>query len=101
MFFNICFLSLIYDEFKLFFCLQIKIVYLISLCTCRLLANATERARAAVEEQKEKWQKYGCSILSDGWTDGKNRTIINFLVACKEEVVFLKSVDASHIAKSA
>lgn len=49
-----------------------------------------------VEEQKNKWKKYGCSILFDGWRDGKNCTIINFLVASKGEVVFWKSVDASN-----
>lgn len=74
---------------------------LISLCTCRLLSSATERARTAIEEQREEWKNYGCTILSDGWTDGKNRTIINFLVSCKNEVVFLKSVDASSIVKNA
>ena len=37
----------------------------------------------------------------DGWTDGRNRTIINFLVSCKDQVVFLKSLDASDKIKTA
>ncbi|XP_057831727.1 uncharacterized protein LOC131042462 isoform X1 [Cryptomeria japonica] len=66
----------------------------------RLLTNDVGRAKEVVEEQKNDWAKYGCTILSDGWTDGKNRTIINFLVACKDNVVFLKSVDASSNVKN-
>lgn len=39
--------------------------------------------------------------MSDGWTDGKQRTLINFLVYCPKGVIFLKSVDASGIRKNA
>ncbi|XP_026377496.1 uncharacterized protein LOC113271791 [Papaver somniferum] len=42
------------------------------------------------------WKRYGCSIMSDGWTDGKKRHLINFLVNCPKGSVFLKSVDASN-----
>ncbi|XP_059063100.1 uncharacterized protein LOC131079406 isoform X2 [Cryptomeria japonica] len=66
----------------------------------RLLTNAVARPRE-VMDQKIEWANYGCTILSDGWTNGKNRTIINFLVACKDNVVFLKSVDASNKVKNA
>jgi len=52
-------------------------------------------------EYKESWLKTGCSIMSDGWTDGKNRTIINFLVACPQGTMFLRSVDASDKVKDA
>ncbi|KAI3860006.1 hypothetical protein MKW92_050841 [Papaver armeniacum] len=33
--------------------------------------------------------------MSDGWTDGKGRHLINFVVNCPKGSVFLKSVDAS------
>ncbi len=33
--------------------------------------------------------------MSDGWTDGKGRTHLNFLVHCPRGTMFLKSVDAS------
>jgi hypothetical protein len=26
------------------------------------------------------WEKYGCTIMTDGWTDRRRRTILNFLV---------------------
>ncbi|XP_042408527.1 uncharacterized protein LOC121997920 [Zingiber officinale] len=47
------------------------------------------------EEHKKAWKKYGCTIMSDGWTDGKNRSLINFLVNSSVNTFFLKSIDAS------
>ncbi|KAH7387215.1 hypothetical protein KP509_16G011100 [Ceratopteris richardii] len=31
---------------------------------------------------REKWSRYGCTILFDGWRDRKNRSMINILVSC-------------------
>jgi len=39
--------------------------------------------------------------MTDGWTDKKRRTIINFLVNIPKGTVFLKSIDASAISKTA
>jgi hypothetical protein len=39
--------------------------------------------------------------MSDGWTDGKGRTLLNFLVHCPRGTMFLKSVDASAHVKDA
>ncbi|KAH9293466.1 hypothetical protein KI387_041331, partial [Taxus chinensis] len=50
---------------------------------------------------KLSWAKTGCTIMSDGWSDGKNRTIINFLASCPQGTMFLKSVDASDRVKDA
>ncbi|RDX61627.1 hypothetical protein CR513_60125, partial [Mucuna pruriens] len=44
-------------------------------------------------------EKYGCSIMSDGWTDKKNRTLINFLVNCSSGTMFVKCIDASEFMK--
>jgi hypothetical protein len=33
-------------------------------------------------ELRESWEIIGCTIMSDGWTDGKGRSILNFLVNC-------------------
>jgi len=35
-----------------------------------------------LKDFKDSWAKTGCSIMLDGWTNGKTRTIINFLVSC-------------------
>jgi hypothetical protein len=47
------------------------------------------------------WEKYGCTIMTDGWTDRKRRTIINFLIHSPKGTIFLKSIDASDITKTA
>ena len=39
--------------------------------------------------------------MSNGWTNGKNRTIINFLDSCPQGTMFLRSVDASYRLKDA
>jgi hypothetical protein len=39
--------------------------------------------------------------MSDGWTDGKGRTLLNFLVHCPRGTMCLKSVDASAHVKDA
>ena len=66
-----------------------------------MLQDAILDAKEIVPVEKKQWQKYGCSILSDGWTDGRNRTLINFIVVSNEVMVFLKSIDASNIIKNA
>jgi hypothetical protein len=53
-----------------------------------------------VEDQNKQWKKHGCTILSNGWMDGKNHTILNFLVSSKGEL-FLILVDASNKIKNA
>ncbi|XP_039134542.1 uncharacterized protein LOC120271927 [Dioscorea cayenensis subsp. rotundata] len=39
--------------------------------------------------------------MRDGWTDQRQRTLINFLVYCPTGISFVKSVDASDILKDA
>ncbi|XP_026378610.1 uncharacterized protein LOC113273055 [Papaver somniferum] len=51
--------------------------------------------RMFVDTFREHWKRFGCSIMSDGCTDGKKRHLINFLVNCPKGSVFLKYVDAS------
>jgi hypothetical protein len=52
-----------------------------------------------LKDFKNSWAKTGCTIMSDGWTDQRNRTIINFLIFCPQGTMFLKSVDASDRVK--
>ncbi|RWR79867.1 DNA binding protein [Cinnamomum micranthum f. kanehirae] len=42
-----------------------------------------------MEHYKSCWSLTGCSITADGWTDEKQRTLINFLVYCPKGVMFL------------
>lgn len=50
---------------------------------------------------EESWKLSGCTILSDGWSDSKGRSLINFLVYSKHGTIFKKSIDASDKAKDA
>ena len=66
-----------------------------------LLKDALEDTNKFVDSFRPQWKKYGCSIMSDFWTDGKQRSLINFLVNCPTGTVFLKSIDASEHVKDA
>ena len=48
-----------------------------------------------VNLQREKWKTYGCIIMCDGLTGPMKLSIINFMVYCKGNTIFLKSIDAS------
>jgi len=45
-------------------------------------------------------EKKRCTIMTDGSTIKKRRTIIKFLVNSPKGTVFLKSIDASAISKT-
>ncbi|KAJ9670996.1 hypothetical protein PVL29_027128 [Vitis rotundifolia] len=38
--------------------------------------------------------------MSDGWTDRKERTLVNFLVNCSKSTMFMQSIDASSMIKT-
>ncbi|KAK4270657.1 hypothetical protein QN277_019436 [Acacia crassicarpa] len=60
-----------------------------------------DKTMELIEEYKAEWKKVGCTIMTDGWTDRRRRSIINFCVNSPMGTVFLKSIDASHITKTA
>lgn len=45
-----------------------------------ILKEEVEDIQKMMADHKKDWSKYGCTIMSDGWTDGKSRVILNFLV---------------------
>eukprot|EP00258_Populus_trichocarpa_P037860 XP_024453879.1 uncharacterized protein LOC112326992 [Populus trichocarpa] len=65
------------------------------------LAKAVDEVKSYVETYREIWKKTGCTLMADGWTDQKRRTLINFLVYCPKGTVFLKTVDVSDVSKTA
>ncbi|GKU88834.1 hypothetical protein SLEP1_g3051 [Rubroshorea leprosula] len=65
-----------------------------------LLKKELQLTNDMLEDHKKKWAKYGCSIMSDGWTDRRQRSIINFLVNCPAGTMFVESVDASSYMKT-
>jgi hypothetical protein len=52
-------------------------------------------------EFKKSWEISGCTVMSDGWTDRKGRSLLNFLVHCPRGTMFIKSIDASTHVKDA
>ncbi|XP_031095221.1 uncharacterized protein LOC115999514 [Ipomoea triloba] len=61
----------------------------------KLLERANKETDLLLEKHKIAWKRYGCTLMSDGWTDRRNRHLINFLVNSPEGTFFLESVDAS------
>ena len=69
--------------------------------TDKLLVRALDRTNEIVDKFKEEWKTTGCSIMSDGWTDRKRRSICNFMVNSPKGTIFLYSLDTSDISKTA
>ncbi|GAV88827.1 LOW QUALITY PROTEIN: DUF659 domain-containing protein/Dimer_Tnp_hAT domain-containing protein, partial [Cephalotus follicularis] len=66
-----------------------------------LLKDCKKECQLLVETYRSNWEKNGCTIMVDGWTDNRQRTLINFLVYCPARLTFIKSVDASDAVKDA
>ncbi|GAV87386.1 LOW QUALITY PROTEIN: DUF659 domain-containing protein, partial [Cephalotus follicularis] len=66
-----------------------------------LLKDCKKKCQLLVETYRSNWEKNGCTIMADGWTDNRQRTLINFLVYCPTRLTFIKSVDASDAVKDA
>src|SRR5436189_6058990 len=65
-----------------------------------LLKKEVEHTHELMKKHKEDWAQYGCSIMCDGWTDKRERTLLNFLVNCPRGTMFVESVDASEYSKT-
>ncbi|XLT73595.1 hypothetical protein HN873_030021, partial [Arachis hypogaea] len=65
-----------------------------------LLIEELEYTKDLLKGHKEQWEKYGYSIMSDTWTDKRQRSIINFLVNSPTGTIFLKSIDVSDYVKT-
>eukprot|EP00253_Pinus_taeda_P012325 PITA_12325 len=66
-----------------------------------ILQAEKQDINSRLAELKKTWEVTGCSMMSDGWTDRKGRTLLNFLVHCPKGTMFIKSLDASKLIKDA
>ncbi|XP_072074146.1 uncharacterized protein [Arachis hypogaea] len=66
-----------------------------------LLADLKRESQMLVDSYRSAWKETGCTLMADGWTDQRQRTLINFLVYCSKGLCFVKSVDASSMVKNA
>ena len=48
-----------------------------------LLDEMVEDMKVELEDHQKEWIEKGCTIMTDGWTDRRNRTLLNFLVSCE------------------
>ena len=48
---------------------------------------------ARLTKFRQSWERTRCTVISDGWTDDMGRTLINFLVHCPRDTMFMISVD--------
>lgn len=60
-----------------------------------IFEDVVKEMREYVDEVRNSWASTGCSILLDGWTDAKGRTLVNILVDCPRATVYLCSFDIS------
>ncbi|CAH9123996.1 unnamed protein product [Cuscuta epithymum] len=58
-----------------------------------LLKAEVERTKEMLKKQEEEWKANGCSVMTDAWTDGRKRSIMNLCVNCKLGTTFLSSKD--------
>ena len=66
-----------------------------------LLEECKKELDFLINSYRSNWRDNGCTIMADGWTDQRQRTLINFLMYCLAGLVFVKSVDASDAVKDA
>lgn len=65
------------------------------------LKKEVDLVNEGLDEYRKEWKNTGCSLMSDAWTDGKHRSITNFLVNNSPRgSVFLKSIETSSIIKN-
>ncbi|CAN6445103.1 unnamed protein product [Victoria cruziana] len=67
----------------------------------KILSNTVKDVKLYCDELRAYWKKTGCTVMADGWTDRRNRTLVNFLVYCPHGTIFLKSLDLSDTPKTA
>ncbi|XP_028551493.1 uncharacterized protein LOC114579844 [Dendrobium catenatum] len=66
-----------------------------------ILKEELQNTERSIGEIKRTWIETGVTIMSDGWSDMKSRSLINILVNNPYGTVFLRSVEASDEVKNA
>eukprot|EP00253_Pinus_taeda_P012389 PITA_12389 len=67
----------------------------------RILQNEKLDCTKRLKDFRGSWAQTRCIVMSNGRTDQKGRTLINFLVSCPKGTMFIKSVHASAQIKDA
>ncbi|XP_059638415.1 uncharacterized protein LOC132280296 [Cornus florida] len=64
-----------------------------------LLRKELDNTNALINDHREEWSKFGCSLMADGWTDKRGRTLFNFLLNSPRGTMFIESIDTSSFSK--
>ncbi|XP_042422084.1 uncharacterized protein LOC122009846 [Zingiber officinale] len=67
----------------------------------KYLTKELPNTNSLLKSHEEDHDKFGCTIMADGWTDKKGRTLINFLMNGPKGSVFVESVNASGYSHTA
>ena len=70
----------------------------------KLLADVKNEVKLLIDSYGRVWNDIGCTLVGGGgggWTDGRLKNLINFLVYCPKGIAFIKSVDASAVMTDA
>ncbi|ESQ29475.1 hypothetical protein EUTSA_v10023973mg [Eutrema salsugineum] len=60
-----------------------------------LLNEDVQRTKEKLKVLEEEWDREGCSVMTDSWTDMKRRSIMNLCVNSRGGTCFLSSKDTS------
>ncbi|KAG6643585.1 hypothetical protein CIPAW_09G222200 [Carya illinoinensis] len=64
-----------------------------------LLKMTVNEVQDYLQQIKKVWNDTGCTLMTDGWTNQKQQSIINFLFYCPKGTMFLKSIDTFGLKK--
>ncbi|XP_059640758.1 uncharacterized protein LOC132282933 [Cornus florida] len=60
-----------------------------------ILQEEVKEMQQYVKEIRDSWKRTGCSVILDGWIDGKGQNLINVLADCPQGPIYLRSFDIS------
>jgi len=63
------------------------------------LKKVVDNVQQSLQKYKVGWEKWGCTLICDSWTNGKGRSLTNFLVNSPSGTIFLKYIDTSDVIK--
>jgi hypothetical protein len=64
----------------------------------KLLDEEYARTKTLMQERQAEKLKNACSIMTDAWSDGKRRSIMNLCTNCAEGTEFIKSIEMSSVS---
>ncbi len=60
-----------------------------------LLKGEVEKTKTTLKVQEDEWERSGCTIMTDAWSDRKRRSIMNLCVNSRGGTTFIESKETS------